>query len=125
METNVTGNDLICILIGLLIHVTAVFLSLISQERQCCCSEDKVRGMAARKTLAKFPVISKVNYHGYNSYRKKAICLSLFLVFHSFSWFLFIFDMTPVTKWPTGLQMFWVFKIDHKTIHLNACLDAS
>lgn len=117
MKTNVTENDSICILIGLLIHVTAVFLSLISQEKQPCCSEDEVCGLAAKKTLAKSPVIRNINDYDSNNDSKKTMCASLFLAFHKVSQFLLFFQCDPcdpVTKWTAD-----VFKIDHQTINLE------
>lgn len=69
--------------------MTAIFLSLISQERQCRRTEDDVCDVAARKTLAKFPVIRNNNYYDYDNDKKEnTMCLftpgfsaSLFILF--------------------------------------------
>lgn len=57
--------------------MTAIFLSLLSQERQCRHTEGDVCGVAARKTLAKFPVIRNNNCYDYDNDKKEnMMCLS-------------------------------------------------
>lgn len=73
--------------------MTAISLSLTSQERQCRRTEDDVCGVAARKTLAKFPVIRNNNCYDYDNDKKENM---MCLFTPGFSASLFILFIQPV-----------------------------